>query len=101
DLYGQFERPVHLERSGMHETAQGLPLEQLHYDVKMASLFTEAVDRADVRMVQARSEASLAPEALQRFLVARELGRENLDCDQSVEPPVAGAIQAAPPHGAH
>ena len=100
DLYGQFERPVHLERTGMHETAQGLPLEQFHHDVKMAALFTEVVDRADVRMVQARSEASLAPEALQRFFVARELGRENLDCYQSVEPRVAGAIHHAHPAGA-
>ena len=62
---------------------------------RMPSRFLEAVDRADVGMVQRREHPRLALEAREPIRVARERARQDLDRDVAPELRVARAVHLA------
>ena len=61
----------HAQRAAPQALGERLALEQLHRDEQLAAVLADLVDLADVRMIDARGGARLAPEALARRLVAR------------------------------
>ena len=93
---GQYlERDGHGLRDGHGALLQPLgerfALEQFHGDEELAAVFTDLVDLADVRMVDARCGARFTPEALPRRLVAGDR-RHRLQCDRAAEPLVACGV---------
>jgi hypothetical protein len=104
-LVGGFEAAGHLacdpqdlvvgERAFVHSVLEGLALHQLHGQ-ELDSLFVfEAVDRCDVRVLQAGQQSRLALEARDAFRVARHLSGQDLDRDLATELGVARAIDLA------
>jgi len=60
---GRWARAAHPYRQPL---AQRLAFQQFHDDERLAVVFVNVVDGADVRMVKRRGCASLAPEAFER-----------------------------------
>src|SRR5262245_2610877 len=85
DLRAVFQRVIEWQRA-----FQRLPVQILEHEVARAIVFTDVVDRADVRMAQRRDRTRLAFEAL------AERPADRLDRDQPIEPRVARL-----PHLAH
>ena len=61
---------------------------------------TDIVQRADMWMLQGRDGPRLAFEALLQIWVRRNMGRQDLDRDRTVEPGIARALHFAHPAGA-
>ena len=70
------------ERPALEAARQRLALEQLHRDEEVARVLADVVDLADVRVLDARGGARLAPEALARRVVG--LG-DRLDGDAAAQ----------------
>ena len=62
---------LQLERPSRQAAIERLAFEQLHREIELALVLVEAVDRADVRMIERRRGARLAPEPLDRLLARR------------------------------
>jgi hypothetical protein len=92
------ERDRHGLRHGHAALLQPLgerfAFEQFHGDEKLTAVFTDLVDLADVRVVDARRGARFAPEALARGLVVGDR-RHRLQGHRTAEPFVAGGIHDA------
>ena len=82
------------ERSATQPLGQDFTLEQLHRDVQLPVLLADLVDLADVRMVDARRGAGLAPEALTRLGIVGERG-QRLQRDRTFKPAVARGVDDA------
>src|SRR5439155_6001158 len=66
--------------------------EVLHDQECRALVFADVVQRADVRMVQARDRARLALKPQVALGIEAKMGRQDFDCDYPVQTSVAGAI---------
>ena len=84
------------QRPAPQPLRERLALEQLHRDEQLAAVLADLVDLADVRMIDARRRAGLAPEALARRLVAGQRGHR-LERDGALEPLVARGVDDAHP----
>ena len=89
------------QRARRHLRAQRLPFDQFHGDVGLAVGLANLVNRADVRMVEARGGPRLTDQAGTRGRIVEARRREHLDRHVAVEPLVAGAIDLAHPAGAN
>src|SRR5579863_1406000 len=58
-LNGEVQEPVHVERLPGDQTAQRLPLHQLHGDEGMSLVFAKFVNGADVGVIEGRGRARL------------------------------------------
>ena len=74
---------------------QALALQLLHHNEGMAAVILNAMDRADVLMVQQRRRPRLARKAFQRFRVARQVFRDELEGNVPSELQVLGLINHA------
>ncbi len=86
--FGRAERPA------AQPLGQDFTLEQLHRDVQLPVLLADFVDLADVRVVDARRGAGLAPEALAGLGIMGERG-QRLQRDRTFKPTVARGIDDA------
>lgn len=77
---------------------EALAFHELHLDVGVLPLLSEAVDPGDVRMLHAGHRARLGKEAIPRVLVGRHSRGEKLDRNQPLELPVPRKIDR--PHAA-
>ena len=71
-----------------------------HREVQAAVDLAGAVDRHDVRMLERRCELGFAQEAVVEALVEREIGRDELQRDGSLQPQVERAVDDAHPAAA-
>src|SRR6202035_2477455 len=72
-----------------------LALDQFEYEGAHTGRFFEAVDRADVRMIQCRERPRLALETRATLRVARERRRQDFNRDLAFERVVVGAVHLA------
>ena len=80
-LRGDVEHVPQLERPAGETPIERLAVEQLHRKIELSAVLVEAVDRADVRMVQCRGGAGLAAETFDGFIGRRVAGRQHFQCD--------------------
>src|SRR6266550_2907000 len=67
-------------------------IEKLHGDEGLTVVFTNVVDCADVRMIQCRGSLCFALETGQCLSVSGNLLRQELQCDETMEPSVLSLI---------
>src|SRR5208337_4105601 len=67
DLNRQVEQRIDLKRLGFNAMLEGLPLQKLHHDEGLAFVLADFENGANVRVVERRSRARLALEALERL----------------------------------
>ena len=79
NLNSQVEQEVDRQRLAVDAMLERLPLEKLHREKGAAVVFANVVDRADIRMIEGRSGAGFAPEALQHRQLAADLVRQKLE----------------------
>ena len=72
-----------------------LALEQLHGDERLAVLFADLVNRADVRMIERRRRPRLEPEALGRLRAALQIAWQELQRDVPAKRQILGLIDDA------
>ena len=80
-----------------HPHVEGLPLDVLHRDVRLAAVFAEVEDRDDVAVGQPASRASLAEEPLALLGLIHQLRGDHLDGHRSLDLRIEGAIDDAHP----
>ncbi len=101
DLDAVPDRFVERQVAASEPLGQALALEILHHQVLGAVLVADVVQRADVRVAQARDRLRLALEPRPDRLVGGEAIRQHLDRDEPVEPRVEGTVDLAHSAGAH
>ncbi len=79
---------------------QGIALEILHHNERLAMVFADFVDGADVRMVEGGSSPSFALEACQSLTIAAPGLGEEFEGDEPVEACIQGLINHTHPAGA-
>ena len=89
------ERAVNGERTARDEPVETLAVDELEDQKLCAVGFVNAVDRADVRMIERGQDLRFAPESGERLGVLERSARENLEGDLSTEFGIAGAIDLA------
>ena len=97
DLSRDGERLGERHRAGRDVLGQRLALDQLEHQCGAAVHVLEAVDRADVRVIERRQRPRFALEARATIGVAREVRGQDLDGDLTTEVLVAGAIDFGHP----
>ena len=70
-------------------------VQQLHHDEMLALVLADVVDRADVRVVERRGGARLAPEAFERLAVVRADPRAGTSARRAAEAGIFGAVDDA------
>ena len=76
----------------------------LHHQEQRVAVFANLENLADVRMIDRGHGHRLAAQTLARVRVSRQLARQQLDGNLTIEPRVAGAIDlahASGPEGGH
>ena len=98
DLAADRERAGGVERAlRAQERPEVRALDEAHREVEAAVDVAGVVDRNDVRVLERHRELRLAREALVEALVERELGRDQLQRDRSLQAQVVGAVDDAHP----
>ena len=95
DLTRDRERVSERQRTLRDPFRQRLALDELEHQCGAAIDVLEAVDRADVGMIQRRQHPRFALEAREAFRIAREEPWQDLDRDLATELLVMGAIDLA------
>src|SRR5260370_92057 len=95
NLNSDVEHLVQLNGVTGNTLFQALALQLLHNDEGMAVVLFDAMDGADMRIVQLRSCPRLTLETLQRFGVAHKIFRDELECNTAPELDVFGLIDYA------
>ena len=95
DLTRDRERVVQRKRTLGDHVRERLALDELEHQRRAAIHVLEAVDRADVGMIQRRQHARLTLEAREAFRIGREQPRQDLDRDLATELLIMGAIDLA------
>ena len=91
---------VRRERPFLEPMGQRLAFQVLHHQEVDAVLVADIVERADVRMAQARNGLGFAVETLARLRIARKMRGQNLDGDDAVKPRIARPVDLAHASGA-
>ena len=89
---GQPEEVLQLEPVRRDDLAEGLPLDELHREQKLAFELFDGVERDDVGVVQGGEAAGLAPEARHSVLVPGHLGLQRLERHLTAELEVLGTV---------
>ena len=97
DLDGQFEQQPRLERFARNAVPERLPLQELHGDERLAFVFADFVDRANVRMVERRGGPGLALKPLERLPVPGEVFGKELQRHHAAEFGVLGFVHDTHP----
>ena len=97
----QFENRAQLEAWPASFRSSVAPFEQLHRKVELSLMIVEAVDRADVRVIETRRGPRLAAETLDRFLLIIRTGlRQDLQGDEAAEADILRLVDHSHPAGA-
>ena len=99
-LDGIAQELIQRERTFREAGGERLAFQVLHHQEVDAVLVADVVKGADMRVVQAGDGAGFALEALAKFRVGGQVGRQNLDGDGAVEARVFRAIDLAHAAGA-
>jgi hypothetical protein len=83
------------QRPRLEFLLQRLAFDELHRDVERALVLVEAVDRADVRVVQRGEQLRFALETREAIAVPRERARQRFDGHVAAELGVARAVDLA------
>ena len=78
-LHGNLDQRPEFEGPAVEPLVERFALEQLHRQVALAAFLIEAVDGADVGMVERGRGAGFAPEPFERLGRRRVAGRQHLD----------------------
>jgi hypothetical protein len=97
NLPGDCERLGDRERAARQPIGKGVPLHQLQHQRPKALGFLDAVDCADMRMVQRGEHSRFPLETRQTFRIGAEDARQDFDRDIAPEPRVARAIHLPHP----
>src|SRR5437868_6948314 len=76
---------IEVERTVADQVFESLPLEILHGDEGAAVLFPNVINRADVRMIQARGGLSFAAKAGEQMLVGSDVLGKELERDEAAK----------------
>ncbi len=94
-LDADIEHALGLHRLSRDGLLQALALQLLHHNEGMAAVILNAVNSADVRMIQQRRRPRLPREAFQRFGVAHKVFRDELQGDMPPQLQVLGLVNHA------
>ena len=100
DLDPELEDTVHRQRPASDRFLERAPVEQFHDDELLAVTLADVVDRADVRVIERRRDARLAPEPLERFRVRGEIRGQELHGNLAAEANILGTVHHAHSAGA-
>ena len=100
DLRADVEHLAQVERFAQQPPIERIAVEQFHRQIQLPLVFVEAVDGADVGVIERRRGARLAAEALHGFLVRGAAGRQHLEGDLAPEFQVLRAVHHAHPASA-
>ena len=92
------EHLLHRQRAFGNAVLQRLPVEQFHHHELLALMIADVVERADVRVVQARDHPCFAQEALHDLAIGLGLVGQELDRHLAAEAGVFGLVHH--PHAA-
>ena len=92
DLNRQVEQGIDLNGLGLNAMLEGLPLQKLHHDKGLAFVFADFENGADVRVVERRSRARLALEALERLGVPGQIFGQKFERHKAAERGVFGFV---------
>ena len=95
DLDADAQRLVDRHRSPRQPRGQGLALQELHHEKRGAPVVAHVVERADVRMVDARERPRLALESVAGLPVSHQFIRQDLDGYRPIEPRVTRFVDFA------
>jgi hypothetical protein len=79
----------------MKASRKRFTLHKLHHQIRYAVLLTNVVERADVRVIQRRSDARLARKALTKIRPVGHLRAHQPQGNLSAEPGVHGTVDLA------
>ena len=97
-LHAQFQHLVGRQRPLRDALLQRLAIEQFHHHELLALMIADVVERADVRVVQARDHPCFAQEALHDLAIGLGLVGQELDRHLAAEAGVFGLVHH--PHAA-
>jgi hypothetical protein len=92
DLRTEIERLGNGQRPFTDSMPQRFSIEQFHDDEPLAMILADVEQRADVRVIQRRSDARLALKALERVAISGQLRRQQLERHLPPEPRVFGSV---------
>src|SRR3984893_14565382 len=95
NLYSGVEHLIQFDGMAGNALLQALTLQLLHNDEGMSLVLFDAMDRADMRMVQLRGCPRLTLETLQRFGVADKIFRDELERNVASQLDVFGLVDDA------
>jgi aryl-alcohol dehydrogenase-like predicted oxidoreductase len=95
DLSRNGERIVERNRSALNPLVEGQPLDEFEHESGGPARLFDAVDRADVRLVERGERLRLALEACAPLRIVRERLGKDLDRDRAIELRVTRAINLA------
>jgi hypothetical protein len=100
NLDRQTKQDFDLDRSSGDAMFQGHAIEKFHGDERIAGLFTDVMDGADIGMVERAGGLSLALEAVQGLGIASDLIGKKLQSDEPVQACVFRFVDDAHPPAA-
>src|ERR1700674_473947 len=95
NLDGVLQDLLQRQRTFQQTLRERLAFEIFHYQIIDTVLLADVEESADVGMIQAGNGASFALESLAQLGTIRKMRRQNLNCNDSVEPRVPGAVYLA------
>src|SRR5882762_1982257 len=95
NLYSGIEHLIQFDGMAGNALLQALTFQFLHNDEGMPVVLFDAMDRADMRMIQLRGCPRLTLETLQRFGVAHKIFRDELERNVATQLDVFGLIDYA------
>ena len=97
NLDSQIEQRLGFQRLASDHVFQGLAIEELHGDERLAFPLTDFIDRADVRMTQSRGGLRFVLETGERLRITGEFLRKKFQGHKTVEANVLGLIDHTHP----
>src|ERR1051326_8468947 len=99
DLNAEFHDLRYRDRASFQTISESFPVDVLHDEEVTTILSADVVQYAYVRVIQAGDDLRFALKALATNGVGRDIGRENLDGDCTLEADVSRTIHFS--HSAH
>ena len=85
DLNAEVQNFFERERLALNATFQGLSIQELHRNEVLTVLFTDVVNRVNVRVVECRSGFSLALETFQQLRIIGQISWKKFQGDRTVQ----------------
>src|SRR5947209_2024 len=95
DLHGQWKQSLQIERAPSNTVLQRHAFQVLHRNEREATIFTDVVDRADIRMVERRCRLRLSLKSRQRLRISTNFVRQELQRNEAVQARVLRLIDDA------